>query len=353
MPLASAMNTEFRELTAASAALTAAGNTQAVAVTQIRGALVALSKDTEARNLFESATGMSYSEFQAQGGTLQEAMKIIVDEAERMGVSLPQAFGRIEGATAALTLAGEGAETFARAMAETAGATEAAYQRMAETTDHRLNIIKAHWEQFKVGLGGIFTDIGTGFAGYVHDLQSIWGGKTLAEKEAMKVSEENWRKYATNVARTQAAHAQWARETLTRLPGMTGTGQATAVPGLDFRTQAGPGSVGEWIAGVSGMGGHGGDVWDLADMTERFKAIMLENVRDAYNVFDGGGGGGRVTKLTDSIDRLNATLEEELEEARRWQIRPADPAVLPEQLRASDPRFSSRRVANLLAGGRL
>ena len=57
MPLASSMNTEFRELAAASAALTAQGNTQAIATTQIRAALVALSKDTKAARCLRASPG--------------------------------------------------------------------------------------------------------------------------------------------------------------------------------------------------------------------------------------------------------------------------------------------------------
>ena len=296
MPIASSLNTEFQELTAASAALTAAGNTQSIAATQIRSALVALAKDTEARNLFESVTGMSYPEFQEQGGTLQEALKIIVDEAKRLGVDIPKAFGRVEGATAALVLAGEGAETFKKGMADTAGATEEAFAVMADTTDYRLNIIKSQWEGFKTNTGKIFTDISKGFVGYVHDMQSIWGGKTIAEKEAMKVSEENWRKYARNRQRLQNAINRiggetWDRHLRTQLGGGS---QTWAVPGMGPAvTQAGPGSVGEWLMGVSGMGAGGGDVWALSDMNRRFGDVLLGNIRDAYSVYGGAGGGGR------------------------------------------------------------
>ena len=183
-----------------------------MATTQIRSALIALSKDTEAKNMFETMTGMTFSEFQAQGGTMQQAFKMIVDEADRTGQSLVQLFGRQEGAQAALALSAEtGAQTFAEGMLATAGATDAAYQRMEKTTDHRLKVIGAHWEGFKTTVGKAMTDIGTGMVGWVHDLQSIWGGHTIAEKEAMAESEENWRKYAVNVSRTQMAHAEWAR----------------------------------------------------------------------------------------------------------------------------------------------
>ena len=304
------MNTEFRELTAASAALTAQGNTQAIATTQIRAALVALSKETGAKNMFEMLAGMTYAEFQQQGGTLQEAMTMIVEEADRTGKSLPQLFGRIEGAVAALALAStSGAQTFSQAMADTTGAAEEAAQRMEDTTSHRVAVIKSQWEGFKTTMGEVFTDVTLGFTGYVHDIGQLWGSKTIAEKEAMKVSEENWRKYAKNVGRTQAAHAQWARETLTSLPGMTGTGQVSGIPGSALFTQAGPETPGEWIYGVSGMGAGGADVWGYADMMERWRKIQQENERDQYKVFSGGGGaGGKLDRIAEEVKGLRDDL---------------------------------------------
>ena len=359
MPIASSLNTEFQELTAASAALTAAGNTQAMAATQIRSALVALAKDTEARNLFESVTGMTYPEFQQQGGTLQEALKIIVDEANRLGVDIPKAFGRVEATTAALVLAGEGAEIFNQGMANTVGATEEAFKVMSETTDYRLNIIKSQWENFKVTTGKVFTDTGKGFLGYVHDMQSIWGGHTIAEKEAMKVSEENWRRYGRNQQAIFDHIAQGRRNILAReLAGGFQPGPVPGVPTAPPHIQTGPGSVGEWLFGVSGMGAGGGDVWALGDMNRRFNDVLLGNIRETYATYGGGGGGGgrlegAVRENTEALRLLRMMMEEELEEQRKWQTRPADAPVMPEWLQASDARFDSRRVTNALAGGRL
>ena len=303
MPIAASLNTEFRELTAASAALTAAGNTQAIATTQIRSALVALSKETQAKSIFEAATGMTYPEFQAAGGTLQEAMTIIVDEAERMGVSVPQAFGRIEGATAALTLAGEGALVFAQAMAETAGATEDAAKIMEDTTDFTVRRMKAEWESYKTWFGQDFVEMMGAAYGNFNDLLATFGiGMSMKEKEILSTSEENWRKYGRNIQKVQTA----IQENMGRVWGLhinrqlAGGAQPGAVPGLPSGppiTQTGPTSVGAWLAGVSGLGAGGGDVWALADMNQRFNDILQGNVRETYATTSGaaGGGGGSLT----------------------------------------------------------
>ena len=161
LPLAASMGTEFNEVTAAVAALTAMGNPTSIAVTQVRAALVALSKDTQARSMFESVTGMSYQEFQAGGGTIQEALKMIVDEAERTGVSVPEAFGRIEGANAALALSSEkGSDTFKRAMSDTEGATEEAARKIEETTGQMVNELSAAWGDMTTSVGGFITNLG-------------------------------------------------------------------------------------------------------------------------------------------------------------------------------------------------
>ena len=364
MPLAASMNTEFQELTAASAALTAQGNTQALATTQIRAALVALSKETGARSLFEAMTGMTYPEWQAQGGTLIEALTIIVREAERTGKSVPQLFGRVEGAQAALALSGSrAAATYEAAMADVSGATEEAYGKMVETTDHRLNIVKAHWEQFKISIGEATADIATGFVGYVHDMQSIWGGATIAEKEAMKVSEENWRRYARNMQRLRNAQQTAVAGIIAdNLAASLGGGfQPGAVPGVPTGppvTQAGPGSVAEWLAGVSsGVGQRSGDNQaTLSRLNERTSNILLQRLRDIereeYSVYTGGGGGANRRALEDNTAALLA-LTEELAEQQEWLTAPGDAPILPEHLQSADPRFNSRRVSNALAGGRL
>ena len=160
LPLAASLNTEFRELTAASAAITAQGTEQALASTQLRSALVALSKDTEAKSMFEAAMGMTYNEFQTQGGTLQEALSVVVDEANKAGTSIPAAFGRIEGAQAALSLStSKGAEIFKDAMDVTEGAAATAAQKIEDTFATKAEKVKTWWENIKVTIGGVLIDI--------------------------------------------------------------------------------------------------------------------------------------------------------------------------------------------------
>ena len=160
LPIAASLNTEFEEITASVAALTAQGNPTSIALTQIRSALVALSKDTEARSLFEAVVGTSYAEFQAGGGTLVDALKIVVDEAERTGKSVIDVFGRVEAANAALALTSEkGAETFTSAMTDMEGATADAASKIEDTMSTTWDKVGAIWDDFRLGIGQFVTDV--------------------------------------------------------------------------------------------------------------------------------------------------------------------------------------------------
>ena len=98
LPLANSMGVEFGQITAAIAALTVQGSPTSEAMTQIRAALVALSKDGSIANqLFLDAAGTTFPKFIAAGGNLQQALQMIVREARETGQSVPQAFGRVEG----------------------------------------------------------------------------------------------------------------------------------------------------------------------------------------------------------------------------------------------------------------
>ena len=108
LPLANSLGVEFGQITAAIAALTVQGSPTAEAMTQIRASLVALSKDSSIANqIFREVAGQTFPDFIVGGGTLQEALQMIVREARKTGQSIPQAFGRVEGAMAAMALSSD------------------------------------------------------------------------------------------------------------------------------------------------------------------------------------------------------------------------------------------------------
>ena len=361
MPLAAEMNTEFTELTAATAALTARGTPTAEAITQIRAALVALAKDTQARGLFEAATGVSYQQWQEQGGTIQEALSIIVKEARQAGVDVTTAFGRQEGALAALALAAESsAQVFAEAMNVQIGAAEDAAEVLEDTVDFQVRKMTTAWQEYKTWFGQDFVEMMGAAYGNFNDLLATFGvGMTMEEKEILEQSERNWKNYARNQQVIFDRVAEGRRNILARE--LAGGFQPGPIPGVPTTApappQTGPGSVGEWLWGVSGFGAGGGDTGSLMRMNERAANVFLRNLNDlaGYGVYQrGGGGGGGNQDLRDNTEALNALreqLEEEMERNRQLEVAPGEVPVLPEFLQASELRYISRLVQNKLVGG--
>ena len=172
VPLAKSMGVSFHQIVASVAALTVQGAPASEAMTQIRAALVALAKDGSIANkLFRDAADMTFPDFIASGGTVQEALQMIVQEADRTGQSVPQAFGRVEGSMAAFTLAGEeAAETFSAAMSDIAGATEEAFGKIEDTSAEAIARLKTRWSD-------LVTTVGKAIVGSLTMIDSFFSGQ--------------------------------------------------------------------------------------------------------------------------------------------------------------------------------
>lgn len=148
IPTASSLGVEFGDVTAALASMTAQGTPTSVATTQLRQALVELSKDgTKTSDLFKEVSGKTFRDFIKEGGNLEDALQIMTGAAGDMGVSVSDLFGSVEAGNAVLALTSDtGAEAFSRALREmdsSAGATEAANAQMAQGIGYSFERIKA------------------------------------------------------------------------------------------------------------------------------------------------------------------------------------------------------------------
>ncbi|MFW6182854.1 MAG: phage tail tape measure protein, partial [Chloroflexota bacterium] len=157
VPTAASLNVEFENITAALATLTAQGTPTRVAATQLRQVLVELGKEgTIAAGTFERMAGVSFAQFVAQGGNLQDALVLMEQAAEESGGRISDMFGSVEAGQAALGLTGAAAEKFANelANAETAaGATTEAAELMAGTLDHTRDRAEATTEALQIQAG--------------------------------------------------------------------------------------------------------------------------------------------------------------------------------------------------------
>ncbi|MDA0064809.1 phage tail tape measure protein [Brachyspira hyodysenteriae] len=93
IPTASALGVQFEDIGAAIAVMTAQGTPTSVATTQIRQALVELNKEGTAASIaFEELTGKIFKDFIAEGGTLQEALQMMSEAADKNNKDISSMF---------------------------------------------------------------------------------------------------------------------------------------------------------------------------------------------------------------------------------------------------------------------
>ena len=160
-PVAASLGIPLEEIGALLATITAKGTETSVAATQIRSALLDLSKSGGvASEAFKELTGISFQQFIAQGGTVQGALQILAAEAERTGVNLTDFFGRIEGGQAALQTTGTGARLYAsifQEVANSAGSTQEAVDEFTGSLDESNRVTQASVDKFKILVGEALT----------------------------------------------------------------------------------------------------------------------------------------------------------------------------------------------------
>ena len=156
-PIASANKVAFGDVTAAIATLTSQGVPTAEATTQIRRALAELSDaGTEAGGVFEDVAGVSFRQFMEEGGNLADALALMEQAAAESGVTVDQMFGSIEAGGLALALSGDNADKFRKNIEEmeaSAGATDAAFERMQDGVGDSLDKLKAAGQDLLLELG--------------------------------------------------------------------------------------------------------------------------------------------------------------------------------------------------------
>lgn len=166
IPTASGLGVEFRDITAALAAMTAQGTPTSVATTQLRQLLVELSKEgMKTADTFREIAGVGFREFIASGGTLEEALGMMADAASSSGGTVADMFGSVEAGAAAMALTSEsGAQAFGNAMgemADAAGATEAAYDQMDQGLSRTVDKLKARFNDLALEMGEELADTAT------------------------------------------------------------------------------------------------------------------------------------------------------------------------------------------------
>lgn len=165
-PIAASLGVGFDETTAALAAMTSQGEPSQTAATKLRQLMAELSdKSRGAGEAFADIAGEDFPAFIAGGGTMQEAIMMLAEDAERTGGRVGDSFGSIEAAMAATMLASDsGREKMDEnmtAMADAAGSAEAAFDQMDQGVARTWERIVATGESFTTEIGELLGPVVT------------------------------------------------------------------------------------------------------------------------------------------------------------------------------------------------
>jgi len=192
VPVAASLGVSFSDVGAAIAAMTKQGVPARTATTQLRQVLINLSQDgREAADVFMAAAGVSFPEFIAQGHNLYDAMVIVDDAAEALGVTTADLFGNIRAGQGSLVLTGKGLDLLAfetERTGESMNSTAEAAATMEQSLQFNLDQAAAATEQYKILVGEGLDPLARKWA----DLK-ILAGNWIAEMELGKkaVEEQN------------------------------------------------------------------------------------------------------------------------------------------------------------------
>ena len=157
IPIASSIGVKFEDIGAAVALMTSMGTPTAQATTQIRQALVELNSEGTAADItFRELAGTSFKEFIQEGGNLQEALQMMEESARANGKEVTSMFSSVEAGSAALSLSGKNAQSFADVLEEmnnSAGATATAFKAIDDGPARQFERIKAETEALVIELG--------------------------------------------------------------------------------------------------------------------------------------------------------------------------------------------------------
>jgi TP901 family phage tail tape measure protein len=156
-PIAAQTNVTFDELTAAIAALTLGGISTAESVTGVRAMLAAVAKPTQQATELANKLGIEFNTtgLRAKGlvGFLQELMTKTGGSTDALAIL----FGGVEALVPAMALAGSAGKSFANTMenmAGKAGATEEAFNKMANSPGFQAGRMWSALQAEIIGAGG-------------------------------------------------------------------------------------------------------------------------------------------------------------------------------------------------------
>ena len=158
IPLAVTTGVSFDELVGATSALTTQGIDTGTAVTQLRGILQAVIKPTSEAVKAAKDLDVAFNVAALSGEGLQAFLQSLSDASGGSAEELAKLFGSVEALGGVLALTGGGSDAFATTLEnleQKAGATDVAFQKVAENLDQRLTVALASLAESFTRLGQI------------------------------------------------------------------------------------------------------------------------------------------------------------------------------------------------------
>lgn len=157
IPLAAAYGVEMDNLGAAYAVLTANGVATAEAGTYLKAILNELGDSgSTVAGVLQEQTGKSFADLMAGGASLGDVLAILGDSVGGNATAFNELWSSTEAGVGALSIFNKGAENFNSVLGEmknSAGATSAAYQTMADTTEMAHQRMTTAAENLKIAIG--------------------------------------------------------------------------------------------------------------------------------------------------------------------------------------------------------
>ena len=160
IPTAKSNGVALEQITAGYAIMTNKGLAAAESTTYMNSMLNELGKSgTTADKALRAAAGKGFKELMAEGKSLSEVLNILQEDAAKGGKSLADVFGSAEAGKAAIALLSDGVEDFNEqvenmlAASDGIGATQAAFEKMEDTTAARMEKAKNSIANLGVVLG--------------------------------------------------------------------------------------------------------------------------------------------------------------------------------------------------------
>lgn len=135
--------------------------------------------------ILKSKTGKSFGELMADGNSLADVLKILYDSVDGNSEAFMGLWGSAEAGKGAAAIAGQGFEQFNGWLGElenSAGATQKAYEKMSDTTQSKIDVIKTSVQNFASEAAQPFIDKAMEFAPKITEMIQSFDPSLIFDK---------------------------------------------------------------------------------------------------------------------------------------------------------------------------